>query len=52
MEWLKDHPLKRELMDQKDMDRLVLANSVEEVIAHLSPAINEFYSKNSDDREN
>ena len=47
MEWLREHPLKRELMDQKDMDRLVLASSVEEVVKHLDPAIQEFYKGKS-----
>jgi uncharacterized protein (TIGR00730 family) len=43
--WLKDMPLKLTLMDQKDLDCLVLVDSVEEVIAHLEPQIKAFQTQ-------
>lgn len=40
--WLQKEPLKRGLMDQTDMDRIILVDSVDEIIARLTPSINEF----------
>lgn len=43
IDWLEDGPLKNQLMDQKDFDRLIYAKSIEEVVAQLEPHVKTFY---------
>ena len=42
LQWLTEQPLKSELLDPTDMNQLILAHSVEEVMNHLAPAIDDF----------
>ncbi len=42
IDWMKNEPLKRELMNASDFDHLVIVDSVDEVIDHLSPEIKKF----------
>jgi uncharacterized protein (TIGR00730 family) len=43
IDWLEDGPLKEQLMDQKDFDRLIYAKSIEEVVGQLEPHVKTFY---------
>jgi len=45
MDWLEKHPVKNQLMDQSDFDRLIFAQSSKEVMELLEPSIVEFYKK-------
>jgi predicted Rossmann-fold nucleotide-binding protein len=46
MEWLREHPLKQNLMSQSDMDAVKVVSSVEEVLAALEPDIARFRAEN------
>lgn len=43
IDWLEDGPLKEQLMDQKDFDRLIYAKSIDEVVKQLEPHVKTFY---------
>lgn len=42
LEYMKNEPLRRQLMNESDFDQLILVDTVEEVIQHLEPAITHF----------
>ncbi len=41
--WMEAFPLQMKLMDKKDLDHIVLARTVDEVVALLEPEAKEFY---------
>jgi len=43
LDWLRANPLKGKLLDEKDLLKLTVVDSVEEVIKHLEPSIKEFH---------
>ena len=43
LDWIKEGPLKRNLLDQKDLDKMIVMGSVEEVVEYLTPDIKAFY---------
>lgn len=45
MDWLEQFPVQAKLMDQSDFDRLIFAESWEQVIQRLEPSIKEFYKQ-------
>lgn len=42
LEWLNDIPMTDGLLDKKDMDKLILCDTVEDIISHLKPKIDSF----------
>ncbi|MGE0174791.1 MAG: LOG family protein [Oligoflexales bacterium] len=44
LKWLDEVPLKSALLDAKDLESIVVVDSVDEVIKHLDPAIKQFQS--------
>lgn len=44
LDWIQDIPLKDRLIDQTDLDRLSIVDSVDEIIKLLEPQIKEFYA--------
>jgi uncharacterized protein (TIGR00730 family) len=42
LDWMKDQPLERKLVDQSDLDKVILVDTVEEVMAILEPHIQSF----------
>jgi predicted Rossmann-fold nucleotide-binding protein len=48
LDWMEKYPLDRKLMDRKDFDQIVLVRSVDEVVTHLMPSIQEFYKKKAE----
>lgn len=44
IEWLDDVPLKQRLMDQTDMKRLIMVDTVDECVQHLEPLIKTFHT--------
>jgi len=47
MKWIKDNPLKRELMSKRDLDMVKVCNNVDEVILELKPHIEKFKQLNT-----
>lgn len=45
LDWLRESPLKRNLVDAKDLERLQVVDSVTEVVDFLAPCIEKFYRK-------
>ncbi len=45
LDWLRKEPLQRGLLDQTDLDRLVVVDSVEQVVELLKPGFQEFRNK-------
>lgn len=45
LEWLKKEPLARGLLDQSDLNRLTIVDTVEEAIALVKPGLQEFKDK-------
>ncbi len=45
MDWVQKEPLRRGLMDQTDMDRVVMVDSVDEILALLGPQYQDFKAK-------
>jgi predicted Rossmann-fold nucleotide-binding protein len=48
LDWMEKYPLDRKLMDRKDFDQIILVRSVDEVVTHLMPSIQEFYKKKAE----
>lgn len=45
LKWLKEVPLSQGLLDTEDFNKLIVCDSVEDVVKHLKPKIDEFGSK-------
>jgi hypothetical protein len=45
MNWLEAGPVKESLMDQKDFDLLIYVETIDEVLLHLEPHIQQFYKQ-------
>jgi len=45
LDWMREYPLKQNLMSAKDMDQLKVVNSVEEIIEFLEPKIEYFVGR-------
>lgn len=43
LDWLRQEPLRGKLLDEKDLNKLTLVDSVDEIVKHLEPAINAFH---------
>lgn len=50
LDWLRAHPLKGKLLDEKDLLKLTVVDSVEELIRHLEPDIQEFHRKAKEEK--
>ena len=48
IDWLHASPLQSHLLDQVDLSRLTLVDSIDEVIEHLTPAIKEFEKRRAE----
>ena len=45
IQWIQENPLRKNLLDQKDIDKLQIVEKMEDVIPILEKEINNFYNK-------
>jgi len=45
IQWIQENPLRKNLLDQKDIDKLQIVEKMDDVIPILEKEINNFYNK-------